>query len=226
MDYSPVLAIVTGTLEIAAALYFIIRIKNKNSASVILISILFLLAGYQIFEALNCSDALYGKLTRAAYIDITWLPALGMLYIALAQKKLMLRIVSFIYLAAALLFSIRYFIDPESVMLSHCENVIAVYFHPGAMNMLYSIYYQSAILLMAVIPSLIGRGIIEACRRKDLRDFQLGIIIFMLPSLITAVVFEALSHALPSVMCHFALLLAIFVIRILYREAQGLSSNL
>lgn len=220
MEYSPVLAIVTGTLEIAAAVFFIIKIRQKKNGTLILISILFLLAGYQILEALNCSGVFYGRLTRAAYIDITWLPPLGMLYIAGRQDRQLLRVISYIYLTIALAFSIWYIADADSVRLSHCENVIAAYFTHDVINLLYSLYYQSGILFMAAVPSVIRSRIADAGQKNNLLYFQLGVIFFMIPSLIAVMVSRVFSHALPSVMCHFALILAVFIVIILNRESQ------
>jgi len=55
MDYSPILSIVTATLEIAAAIWALLakgRKKILHTTAVILL----LLAAYQIIEAVLCSN--------------------------------------------------------------------------------------------------------------------------------------------------------------------------
>lgn len=218
MGYSPILAIVTGSLEIAAAVFFIIKIRKNINSSGLIIIILFLLAGYQILEALNCSSMFYGRLTRLAFTDITWLPAISLFYIAKQQKKQMFRNISYIYLIMALLFSIWYMLITESLALSHCRNVIALYYTHNPMYAIYSIYYQSGLLLMILIPAIVTSTLSDVKHQKNLRDFQIGVIAFVIPSIITGLITWIHPHSMPSIMCHFAVLLAVFLVRILHRE--------
>ncbi|MBI9104029.1 MAG: hypothetical protein JEY99_16560 [Spirochaetales bacterium] len=218
MEYSPILALLTGSLEIGAATYFLLKIGQKKESFRVIIAILFLLAGYQILEAFNCSRIFNGSLTRLAFADITWLPALGVYYISRQQEKAAPRIISYFYLGTASVFSIWYLFITQSLALSHCQNVIAVYTNNQPVYLLYSIYYQSGLLMMILIPSFIRSTIEDPKRQMNLRDFQIGTLAFMIPSIGFVLYSELLAKAMPSVMCHFALLLAIFLVRILYRE--------
>ncbi|AHC16726.1 hypothetical protein [Salinispira pacifica] len=224
MNYSPLLSIITATLEIAAALYGILLIKKKQAADWSIIVILMLLAGYQILEALNCSPGLSGMFSRAAFIDITWLPPLGLVFLALAIPRASSRIIAGIYVLAGLAFSVWYAFFDTSVILSHCDTVIAVYTNSEPGRWLYAVFYQSGVLLLIILPFFFPRRVIggaDSFGLKNIRYFQLGVLGFMLPSLVTALIFTSLQRAMPSLMCHYALILAGFLFLILRNRRRS-----
>jgi hypothetical protein len=49
----------------------------------------------------------------------------------------------------------------------------------------------------------------------------LGSIAFIFPALVTVAVLPIADNALPSIMCHFAMLLALFFIRLVFIERKG-----
>lgn len=55
-------------------------------------------------------------------------------------------------------------------------------------------------------------------QRKLLGQILLGSMAFIIPAMITVIVVPATNGALPSIMCHYALLLAIFISRLVYLE--------
>ncbi len=55
-------------------------------------------------------------------------------------------------------------------------------------------------------------------QRLLLGQMLMGSLAFIIPSLITVIAIPYTKGALPSVMCHYALLLAIFITRLLYLE--------
>lgn len=224
MNYSPILSLITAAIEVAAALYGILRIKKKDPVHWSIIAILFLLAGYQILEALNCSPGLSGMFSRAAFIDITWLPPLGLVFLALAIPRNSARIIAGLYVIAGLAFSIWYAFFDTSVILSHCDTVIAVYTNAVPGRWFYAIFYQSGILLLIISPFFYRRKMLEAIgtlSMRSIRYFQLGVLGFMVPSLITAAIFTSLQRAMPSLMCHYALILAGFLFLILRNSASA-----
>ena len=77
-DYSPVLAIVTGILEVAAGAY---SLAGPGRRAIIrpVAAIFFLLAGYQFSEVLVCAHPGIHLFSRLAYLDITWLPPFGLI---------------------------------------------------------------------------------------------------------------------------------------------------
>jgi hypothetical protein len=225
MEYSPLLAFITGILEIGIAVFFIIRIRNKVYDAWIIILILFFLAGYQLLEAFNCSGLFNGSLTRASFIDITWLPPLGILFIMRQNRNKIKMAVSWFYFACALAFTVYYIAFDGSVALRHCEYVMAIYDSAAISSTLYAIYYQSGMALLIILPFIQIPGTESTIRKKNLRDIQLGSLAFTVPSYILALISKLVMDALPSVLCHFALFLAIFLFRILYRISQEKSSS-
>ncbi len=220
MEYSPLLSWITAGIEIGIIIAALILHKKKGGTFWVLIGILILLGGYQIFEALNCSPATLGRFARAAFIDITWLPPLGLVYIALMMPRKGYRITAFLYILAAAAFSLWYAFFNQSVMLRHCDTVIALYTSPQPGRALYGIYYQSGVLLLMLLP-LFRKGLaLSPAEGRSLSLFQLGVLGFMLPSAVTALIFSRLQRAMPSLMCHYALILAICIAILLFLDAR------
>src|SRR5512136_1228108 len=79
MHYSPILGIATAAFEILVALWALTGPGRRDIVR-ITSAVLLLLAGYQLTEVLICAaDPAYGFLPRLAFIDVTWLPPLGLL---------------------------------------------------------------------------------------------------------------------------------------------------
>jgi hypothetical protein len=104
MTYSPLLAIVTGALEFAAALWVFGRLDRGRRRILLPTGLIFLLlAGYQFAEVAVCARPEAKLLSQLAYFDITWLPPIGLWLLAeLARPKMRwLRVVALIDIVAA-----------------------------------------------------------------------------------------------------------------------------
>ncbi len=179
--------------------------------------ILVFLAGYPLLEAFNCSSLFNGSLSRAVFIDITWLPPLGILFVMRQKNCLWKKIVSWFYLASALIFTIYFMVFDKSAVLRHCEYVMAVYDNGPAAYVFYSIFCQSGMVLLIILPFIQIPAADDPVVKKNLRDIQPGTAAFVVPAYLTAMISMRLWDALPSVLCHFALFLAVLLLRILIR---------
>ena len=85
--YSPALAILTGLFELAAAAWALNSPGRKSLLRPVAL-ILILLAGYQFAEVAVCSRPENLLYSRIAFLDITWLPPVGiwLVYRLLAPK--------------------------------------------------------------------------------------------------------------------------------------------
>lgn len=220
-SYSPLLAVVTGILEFAAAV-FTLRSPGRKRILLPTALILLLLAGYQFAEVAVCSSPETSLFSRLAYFDITWLPPLSLLLLAglVAPRSKGLTLLYAPWLVAAVLFAGWIFIGGGGPDKSVCEMVIARYSSPRPFEVAYGLYFQSglAVLLFGATAALGGAS--DPVLRKHLAGLQAGALGFILPSLAVRIAFRETEGTLPSVMCHFAIVLALFLFLIVLRERR------
>ncbi len=223
-QYSPLLAIITGSFELLAALYFFILFKNReiNTGIKPLITILFFLSGYQLMEAANCVFPGNPMLVRFSFADITWLPALGVYYaykINNSEKKSYKRI-SFLFTSSAIFFTGWFIMNPVSVTLKSCQAFFATYTNEFPIFQYYGIYYQLGMLFMVIfsVQALVTTENIR--ERMIISDFVIGSLMFVIPSLTVTAFYAKFRGSMPSVMCHFALFLGVFIVKSLIREQK------
>jgi hypothetical protein len=219
--YSPILALATGFFETAAAIWTLTRSGRRDILRPVA-GILLFLAGYQFIEVIACATTHSTLAARFAFADIIWLPPLGMwlvLRLAAPTNKALRRIGRGLFVVAASLV-ICVFVDADFVTRTVCEVVFARYDQPSPIYYyVYGVYYQG--MLAAV---LFGAAVGLACtedrvHRRHLADVQIGMLGFMLPTVFTqALVPELGGSTTPSILCHYALILALFLTRLVARE--------
>ncbi len=221
-QYSPILAITTGLIEISAFFYFSFLFKNMGKEYKILNLILFFLAGYQLLEAFNCVYPYYPVITRLSFLDITWLPALGVYftYLTSPYKSKYFKVTSYFFIFLGFVFSITFILNATSTILKSCQLFYATYGNPGNYYHLYGLYYQSGMSLMLIfaINNLIS--IENKERRMLIADFAIGSALFIIPSVVLTSVIPKFRGSMPSIMCHIALFLCVFIIKALVREKK------
>lgn len=225
MDYNPILSIATATLEIGAGTWAL-RGPGRKPIIHATAAILFLLAGYQIVEAVFCTGLLPlsgSFLPRLAFIVVAWLPPTGLLLAARlypGQKRALYGYAYGMYLfCAALVLGIA--TDPHFVTTSVCLIVFARYTNPTPLYQTYGLFYQTGLMGLLAISAWGVTICDERRQRLLLGQLMLGSIAFIFPSLVTVAVLPIADNALPSIMCHFALLLALFLIRLVAIERRS-----
>jgi len=221
-SYSPLLALVTGMFEFLAALYTFFSPGRKRLLYPVG-TLFLLLAGYQFAEVAVCSNPENLLFTRLAFFDITWLPPLGIwiVWVLGAPKTKAMNAVPLVYFAAAAGLSFWIFADAGGVTKSVCQTVIARYQQSNPFETVYGLFYQTA---MAVLIFGAAAGMASAedtVRRKHLANIQVGVLGFVLPSLAVRILVQETQGLLPSVMCHFALVLAISLCALVLRERRA-----
>ncbi|MEW6092436.1 MAG: hypothetical protein AB1531_00580 [Chloroflexota bacterium] len=218
MDYNPILSLTTATLEIGAAVWAI-RGPGRKPIVRTVAAILFFLAGYQIVEAVLCTGLLPltgPLLPRLAFIVVAWLPPTGLLLVARlypTQRRTLHWYAYGMYLfCAALVLGIA--TDSRFVSATVCEIVFARYTNPTALYQTYGLFYQSGLMAMLLLSAYGVTVCDDGRQRLLLGQVLLGSIAFIFPSLVTVAVIPVAEKALPSIMCHFALLLAAFLVRL------------
>ena len=218
--YSPILSILTAIFEIVVA---VIAFKSKGRKSIRYTSavLLMLLASYQILEIVICSISQNNLLlSQLAFMVIIWLPPIGILLISylFPKKKKLVFGYSLLLFGLSLLMVTWIFFTKDFVTQTVCSVIFARFSNPKIIYIVYSALYQLGLLSMLFLSA---SGVINSkdhLQRKLLGQILLGSMVFIIPAMLTVIVVPATNGALPSIMCHYALLLAIFVCRLIYLE--------
>jgi hypothetical protein len=230
MSYSPLLALVTGLLEIGAGAWILISRSPGRRRILFPVGLIFLLlAGYQFAEIAVCARPENKFLTQLAFLDITWLPPLG-LWLGgqiSAPRNRWIRTAAWVNIALALGMSIWVLADPEAITKSVCQVVIARYFPSRMFDRAYGLFYQGALVLTIFAGAASMAALDDPVRRRHWANLQTGLLGFMLPALAVSLLSPEPDGLLPSVMCHFAIVLAasLYVLALRERRAAPVSSR-
>ena len=221
MVYSPYPALLTAAIEIGAAAWTFTSKGRKNIITPIGL-ILILLAGYQIAEVFACANPENVLAARIAFLDILWLPALGILLVKNVSdlSKTFFRNVSTGYFTAAACLALFIVFDPNFVNVSVCEIVFAHYDKASPFYKLFALYYDTglAVIIFGAVAAM--AGVEDNTRRQHLADIQIGTLSFVLPAMAVQMMIPRLDDAFASIMCHFALFFAFFLILLIRREKK------
>jgi len=226
VEYSPVLAIFTGVFEFSAAVFAFLSRGRKQVLYPVGLLLLFL-AGYQFSEVAVCSNPGNLLYSRIAFFDITWLPVIGLWLIfqlSPPQNK-WFRLIPGFYFTAGLALSVWIIADANCISKSVCEVVIARFFSPNPFDTLYGVFYQTGIAFMVFFSVVRMVYTEDKIIRKHLMNLQTGVLGFVLPSLALRVLLDKPGAILPSVMCHFAIILALSLVFVILREKRLFSSS-
>jgi len=221
MGYSPVLAIATGIFEFIAAIATLFSPGRKRILFPIALMFL-ILAGYQFSEVAVCAHPGNLLFARLAFFDITWLPAIGLwlVFVMSNPKHRWVKVLPLGYFAAGLGFSIWIAMDPGCVTRSVCQVVIARYSSLEPFNLVYGAFYQFGLAVIIFWAAAVMAGADVPVTRKHLANLQTGVLGFVLPSFILRTVLHEPKGVMPSVMCHFALILALSLCAVVIRERR------
>ncbi len=222
MPYSPTLSLLTAAFEIGAAGWAITgpgRPHIRRAAAAILV----LLASYQLIEVFVCAAPTNQLLARAAFATVIWLPPLGVYLLTLLAKPKhpMLARLPIAMFATAAGFAIWVFVDPVAVTGTVCHAVIATYTNESSVFELYAWFYQLGLLGMMLAGVSAVLNTTDSLDRQHLADVTMGTIGFVVPAITNVAVVPAAAGSIPSVMCHYALVLGIFLARMVARERRA-----
>lgn len=227
MGYSPILAIVTGGLEIVAAAWVFSGLSRGRKRILRPVgTILLLLAGYQFAEVLVCGRPGLKLWSVLAYLDITWLPPLGLWLTARLSgfASVPARAAAWVETVLALGFSVWILAHPDVISRSVCELVVAKYYPTAPFDISYGAFYQAG-LAGIIFGTAYGMGKTrDMVLRKHLALLQAGVLGFVLPAFAIGLMApEEPGSLMPSVMCHLAIVLAgaLFVIVLRERRAHA-----
>jgi uncharacterized membrane protein YgdD (TMEM256/DUF423 family) len=226
MHYSPLLALVTGLLEIGAGAWiFISRSPGRRRILYPAGLIFLLLAGYQFAEIAVCAGPENKFLTQLAFLDITWLPPLGLWLGGQigAPRNRWIRVAAMADIAFALGLSVWILADPGAITKSVCQVAIARYFPSRTFEQIYALFYQGSLVLIVFGGAAGMASADDRIDRKHWANLQTGVLGFMFPALAMSLLSPEPDGLLPSVMCHFAVVLAVSLYFLALRERRTVS---
>jgi hypothetical protein len=208
--FSPPVMVATFLVEVALALYVVVRYKMDAKSRAIL-ALLLCLAAFQIAEYFVCTDTTIAiNASRAGYVAITFLPALGLylmglITIPLSKISNVLAFLSSWFVAAYFLLS------PNAFTSYVCTGNYVIFQLGQVPSMLYGVFYY-ALLALAI-----WRGAFFLKNNPDHKNVNpvhwllTGYAVFIVPVALLTVLHPDTTRAIPSLLCGFAILLAIIL---------------
>jgi hypothetical protein len=224
MRYSPLLALVTGLLEIGAGIWILISRSPGRRRILLPAGIIFLLlAGYQFAEIAVCARPEHKFLTQLAFLDITWLPPLGLWLGGQlgSPRNRWIRAIAAVDMVLALGLSVWILADPGGITRSVCQVVIARFFPSRIFEQVYGLFYEGSLVLIIFAGAAGMASSEDPIDRRHWANLQTGILGFMLPALAVSLLSPEPAGLLPSVMCHFAIVLAVSLYALALRERRA-----
>ena len=189
-------------------LIFIVFKNRRHPQFVWIVLLMVFLQVYQLMEFLMCVGVDPNIIGRLGLVSITFLPPLGVLLASYVTN--LKHWINWSGMLCGLGLSIYYLIVPNAFSLQTCNPFYAVYTYP--LGNLYGMFYFGFIG-WAFTLIIIGWIVNGKKGRKELNKkatfVLIGYISFLLPMAITVVVDFSTSSAVPSIMCKYAILLAI-----------------
>ena len=216
--FSPTVMLLTFLFETLAAGLALFKYKNSEISRLI-IYILLALAGFQLAEFMVCGGFGFSGVewARFGYVSITLLPPLG-LHLAhkIAGSKTG-KLVKASYVAC-IIFVVYYAFAVSAVNHEYCRANYSVFNTPNVWKEFYALYYYG-LLLAALWFSHQQIKWLSLSKNKDskrkksaLKWLTVGYLSFMLPTTVVNIVNPNTIEGIPSIMCGFAVLLAIILI--------------
>lgn len=208
--FSPPVMAATFLIEIILAIYVLIRYK-LNDRSRIIVAILVCLAGFQLAEYYVCTqNANAYSASRAGFVLITLLPALGFYLMSLLTKPLSRK--STIILVSVTAIVASYFLLVPQVFNNYECTGNYVIFQIGAWQIrLFSLFYFSLIFLSAEKGIRFLRTKLTKEKARPVQWLLAGYAAFILPVAVMIIIQPKIFSALPSVLCGFAVALALIL---------------
>ncbi len=217
MCFAPYISLTTFIIEFMLALIFFFQ-RPKDKLNRFIATLSFTLGFYQLNEFLICTTGLK-VFTRLAFATTAILPAMAITYaIIMWRKKIRYYWHLFIY-SPAIFFIVLWSTPLTFKAGATCSTVFIQYPSQGLFSKFFGLYYL-AYLVGAVALFYFASVNTKKVPVKRLMYFgMLGLFIFTIPTYIFLMFLPSLEIQFSSVLCEFALLLAIeFIFVIWYKE--------
>jgi hypothetical protein len=205
--FSPPVMVATIVIELGLAAWVITRYM-VGSARRLIIALLVLLAAFQLAEYNVCSPALPDLVwSRLGYVAITFLPPLGLHLVSRLRGREYRALIGASY-GLAVTFAGAFAFLPSALNRGVCTGNYVIFLLAEPLSTYYGLYYMSLVAL-GLLLCLWPLSPSTAHQRAALRWMSIGYIAFTLPVLIINFLLPYTHLGIPSIMCGFAVVLAI-----------------
>lgn len=211
--FSPAVMLITLIIEFGAALYVLVTGFKQPSARVI-IALLICLGFFQLAEYQICGGANNVLWMRAGYVSIALLPPLGIHLISLVVKRAWVRNAAY---ALAFVFIAAFLINAQTIQDAVCAGNYILINTGGVVASEYFPLYYNILLAVAVweiISYVSGRFAVGKKKpvAKEMLYWLLGgYASFIVPAGTIYLLAPDTRLAFPSIMCGFAVFLALIL---------------
>lgn len=211
MCFSPPVMLATFLIEIGFAAYVVWRYKLTDMTTRLVVLMLVFLGLFQLAEFMICGGLglSHAEWARVGYASITLLPAIGVhLVLTLAKAKMYPLLLASYGTAAA--YVLYYALVPGAVVAQQCAANYAVFTTDGWAGTLYALYYYGWLLVALVLATHFSSK--KPKLAPAMRWMAIGYASFIIPVTVANLIDPATIHAIPSVMCGFAVLFACILV--------------
>lgn len=211
--FSPPVMLMTCIIEVSLAFYILLTYSMRQLSHRLVVFILILLAGFQGIEYVLCAQQDQESITFLAHLGytcITLLPVLG-LHLTSALVKRKTPIYVYIGYSVAVMWMIYFMALSGSVIQGQCGANYALLRMPQRISQLYAMYYIGLLIVGIWEAYTVSRRHLYQRFWKPLLLLILGYICILFPTASAVMIEPQTLHAIPSVMCGFALTLAVIL---------------
>lgn len=212
--FSPPVMLATFIIEIAGAVYVLVRFGTATIArlaALILVNLaVFQLAEWNVCEgSFGVSADTWAKL---GYVSITLLPALGFHFATKLAGTTRWRSIVLPYIAAGC-FAVLFLAVEHGIKGSVCLGNYVLFELDRQLVSWYTLYYYGMLLIGVMYSFKMARAAeMSESRKRALKGLGVGYCAFIIPSTAVAIANPGVIHGMPSIMCGFAVLLALCII--------------
>jgi len=208
--FTPPVMLATFIIEILLAVYTYFRYKSNRFNNLTAL-IIVLLSGFQLAEYQVCGNNHALLWARIGFVIITFLPVLGLHLISLITKKTNYLKIGYI---ALILFVFIFAFIPKALSTAVCGGNYIVFEGQQSLMWVYGLYYFGFIFL-ALWEAL---EYLQKKKSQALSWLLTGYVSFLLPMGIIYIISPQVRSAVPSVMCGFAIIMALILAFIVVPE--------
>ncbi len=207
MCFAPYISVSTFIVELLLAVYFfLLDSKDKLNRFIALLSLS--LGIYQLNEFFICTTTT-GLFTRSAFAVTAVLPAMAITYaLIMWRKRLKWHLHAMIYLPAVF-FVVAFSLPWSFKSAATCQSVFIQYYLHPLLGKFYGLYYLTYLFAAVVLFYFAAANAKSEVEKRLFYLGILGIAMFVVPTYLFLIFLPGFKLQFPSVLCEFALLLAI-----------------
>lgn len=214
--FSPEVMLATFIIEVFSAIYVLFKYKKSRNAKLI-IFILFCLAVFQASEYMVCEKLFFFSSetwARIGYTSIAFLPALGFhLGIRIYDKETKLfKFIKWVGYLAVLFFVVMFLGFNSGFSNQVCLGNYVIFYIDSNLIYAFAVYYYAFLMVGMIGAWNLANKSKSKKTKKALRWLAVSYGVFIFPTTLVNVVNPETINGIPSIMCGFAVLMALIML--------------